>query len=91
MNTLYDRDFVASIRESAELLRAGVLRAVYHGSRSLRGLQELAHSYEALGDDTTRVMNRIKALYRGRGIDGPAPAVTARAGKMLVHVAILAA
>jgi transposase len=56
-------------RKLAELLRAGLLRAVYHGSRSMRGLQELAHSYEALRDDTTRVMNRIKALYRGRGID----------------------
>lgn len=56
-------------RKLAELLRAGMLRAVYHGSRSLRGLQELAHSYEALVKDTTRVMNRIKAFYRSRGID----------------------
>ena len=56
-------------RKLAELLRAGMLRAVYHGSRSLRSLQELAHSYEVLRDDTTRVMNRIKAFYRGRGID----------------------
>jgi transposase len=53
----------------AELLRLGSLQAVYHGSRSMRPLQELAHGYEALRDDTTRVMNRIKALYRGRGID----------------------
>ncbi|MGD1158063.1 MAG: transposase [Terriglobia bacterium] len=53
----------------AELLRAGLLRPVYHGSRSVRPLQELAHSYQALVSDTTRVMNRIKALYRGRGID----------------------
>jgi transposase len=58
-------------RKLAELLRAGLLRPVYHGSRSLRGLQELAHSYEALRQDVTRVMNRIKALYRGRGIDCP--------------------
>jgi len=56
-------------RKLAELLRAGMLRAVYHSSRSLRSLQELAHSYEVLRDDTTRVMNRIKAFYRGRGID----------------------
>ena len=55
-------------RKLAELLRAGMLRAVYHGSRSMRSLQELAHCYEVLRDDTTRVMNRIKALYRGRGI-----------------------
>lgn len=56
-------------RKLAELLRLGSLQAVYHGSRSMRPLQELAHAYEALRDDTTRVMNRIKALYRGRGID----------------------
>ncbi|MGD0460705.1 MAG: transposase [Terriglobia bacterium] len=56
-------------RKLAELLRAGMLRAVYHGSRSLRSLQELACSYEALVQDTTRVMNRIKAFYRSRGID----------------------
>ena len=56
-------------RKLAELLRLGSLHAVYHGSRSMRPLQELAHGYAALRDDTTRVMNRIKALYRGRGID----------------------
>ena len=56
-------------RKLAELLRAGMLRAVYHGNRSLRPLQELAQAYKALRDDTTRVMNRLKALYRGRGID----------------------
>jgi transposase len=56
-------------RKLAELLRAGMLRAVYHGSRSLRSLQELAHSYAVLVEDTTRVMNRIKAFYRSRGID----------------------
>jgi len=56
-------------RKLAELLRLGSLHAVYHGSRTMRPLQELAHAYEALRDDTTRVMNRIKALYRGRGID----------------------
>lgn len=56
-------------RKLANLLRTGMLRAVYHGSRSLRNLQELAHCYLALVQDTTRVMNRIKAFYRSRGID----------------------
>ena len=56
-------------RKLADLLRTGMLRPVYHGSRSLRPLQELAHSYEALVEDTTRAMNRIKALYHSRGID----------------------
>ena len=53
----------------ADLLRTGMLRPVYHGNRSLRNLRELAHAYEALVQDTTRVMNRIKAYYRSYGID----------------------
>jgi len=52
----------------AELLRGGHVKAVYHGSSGMRTLKELVHNYDALVDDTTRVMNRIKAIYRGRGI-----------------------
>jgi transposase len=52
----------------AELLRGGHVKAVYHGSPGMRTLKELTHSYDALVDDTTRVMNRIKAVYRGQGI-----------------------
>ena len=65
-------------RKLAELLRAGMLRAVYHGSRSMRPLQELAHSYAALVEDTTRVMNRIEAFYRSRGIKCAGRGVYAR-------------
>jgi transposase len=52
----------------AELLRLNALRPVYHGQDSLRTLKELSRSYLALVQDSTRVMNRIKALYRSRGI-----------------------
>lgn len=52
----------------ADLLRLNALRAVYHGQRSLRTLQELSRSYLTLVQDATRVMNRLKALYRSRGI-----------------------
>jgi transposase len=52
----------------AELLRGGHLKAVYHGSSSLRLLKELVHNYDALVGDPTRVMNRIKALFRSRAI-----------------------
>ena len=34
----------------------------------MRLLKELVHSYDALVSDTTRVMNRVKAIYRGRAI-----------------------
>ena len=52
----------------AELLRLNALRPVYHGQQSLRSLKELSRSYLSLVQDSTRVMNRIKALYRSRGI-----------------------
>jgi transposase len=55
-------------RKLAELLRAGLLRPVYHGENGLRTLRELARSYETISRDLQRVMNRLKALYRSWGI-----------------------
>jgi hypothetical protein len=46
-------------RKLAELLRSGMLRAVYHGENGLRTLRELARSYEAISKDLRRVMNRV--------------------------------
>lgn len=53
----------------ADLRRAGLLKAVYHGEHGTRALKELAHSYESLVSDNIRVMNRLKAIYRGRAIE----------------------
>jgi len=58
-------------RKLAELLRAGMLRSVYHGHNGTRKLKELVGAYESLSVDTTRTMARIKAIYRGRGIRTP--------------------
>src|SRR5262250_1606030 len=58
-------------RKLAELLRAGLLRAVYHGHETTRKLKELVRAYETLSVDTMRTMFRIKAIYRGRGIRTP--------------------
>src|SRR5712664_2528513 len=55
-------------RKLAELLRNGSLSAVYHGENGLRTLQELARSYLAVTQDLTRVMNRLKAVYRSWAI-----------------------
>lgn len=55
-------------RKLAQLLRAGLLSAVYHGQHGTRDLKELVRSYEYLVEDSTRVMNRIKALFRSRAI-----------------------
>jgi len=55
-------------RKLAELLRHGSLRAVDHSDHGVRMLKELVRNYECLVQDTTRVMNRLKAIYRGRAI-----------------------
>jgi hypothetical protein len=55
-------------RKLAELLRAGLLRPVYHGENGVRTLRELARSYQTISKDLRRVMNRLKAIYRGWGI-----------------------
>jgi transposase len=52
-------------------LRTGELRAVYHGSPHRATLRELARTYRNLVEDSTRVMSRLKALFRGRGIRTP--------------------
>src|SRR5260370_22294310 len=56
------------VRKMADLLRTGLLSAVYHGENGLRTLQELARSYLAVTQDLTRVMNRLKAVYRSWAI-----------------------
>ncbi len=55
-------------RKLADLLRAGLLSPVYHGDATGRTLKELARSYLTITRDLTRVMGRIKALYRSWGI-----------------------
>jgi transposase len=55
-------------RKLAELLRGNFLKAVYHGETGTRTLKELTRSYMAISKDVARVMNRLKALYRARGI-----------------------
>jgi Transposase len=55
-------------RKLAELLRTNQLKSVYHGEHGIRALKELGQSYVTLTKDVTRVMNRIKALYRSWAI-----------------------
>jgi transposase len=54
--------------ELSELLRLGALRGVYHGSPRHATLRELTRAYRNVVDDATRVMQRLKALFRARGI-----------------------
>lgn len=59
---------VIDVKKLSHLFRAGLLRPVYHGDHGTRALKELAQGYESLVLDRTRVKNRLKAIYRGRGI-----------------------
>jgi len=55
-------------RKLAELLRAGMLSPVYHGETSALEVQQMARSYTQLTEDTTRVMARLKAVFRGQAV-----------------------
>lgn len=56
------------VAKLSELLYLKRLRAIYHGDHGTRALKELAHNYDALVKDSTRIKNRLKAIFRGRGI-----------------------
>jgi transposase len=55
-------------RKLAELLRADLLSPVYHGETSSLELQHVTRSYTLLTEDTTRVMGRLKAVFRGQAV-----------------------
>jgi len=55
-------------RKLAELLHHNQLRSVYHGDHGLRTLKELVRSYLTITQDLSRVMTRVKAIYRSWAI-----------------------
>lgn len=59
----------------SERLRLGTLKPVFHGMTNVLTLKELVRSYNNLVEDTTRVMLRIKALFRARAISTTGTAV----------------
>ncbi len=59
----------------SELLRTGSPKTSYHGSRSMLTLKELVQNYNNIVEDSTRVMLRIKALFRARAIPTPGTSV----------------
>ena len=54
-------------RKLAELLRSNLLRSVYHEQTCVRTVKDLARSYLTT-KDLTRVMTRLKAIYRSSAI-----------------------
>ncbi len=59
----------------SEMLRVGSVKSVYHGASSVLTLKELVRCYTNLVEDSTRVMLRIKALFRARAILTPGTSV----------------
>ena len=70
-------DFKDADSLSDRLLK-GDLRPVYHGSSDRLLLQELTRTYCNVRDDATRVMLRLKALFRARAIRARGQVVFAR-------------
>lgn len=59
----------------SERLRVGDLKPVFHGAPEILTLKELVRNYHNLVEDSTRVMLRIKAIYRARAIATPGVSV----------------
>src|ERR1051325_6696767 len=59
----------------SEQLRLGALKPVFHGAPEILTLKELVRCYTALVEDSTRVMLRIKAIFRARAIPTPGVSV----------------
>src|SRR2546422_2347659 len=55
-------------RKLANLLRLNDLEPVYHGETGVRMLRELARSYLTIVKDVSRMMSRLKAIYRSWAI-----------------------
>jgi transposase len=55
-------------RKLSDLLYMNKLNAVHHGDHGLRTLKELGRSYLTMTRDQSRVMSRIKAIYRSWAI-----------------------
>lgn len=70
-----NKNDVADADELSEQLRRGGLRAVYHGDTHGVRLKEMTRAYQNLVEDATRVMLRLKALFRARGIKTPGQGV----------------
>jgi len=65
-------------RKLSDLLYMNKLNVVYHGDHGLRTLKELGRSYLTMTRDQSRVMSRIKAIYRSWAIPCSGKQVYAR-------------
>lgn len=73
-----NKNDVLDADQLSEDLWQGRVREVYHGGAGLQTLNELVRNYTTLVNDAIRVMQRIKAMYRGRAIGVKGTAVYRR-------------
>lgn len=55
----------------SRLLLSGDVRAVYHGRPDRLPLREITRAYVNVVEDSTRIMQRLKSLFRARAIRAP--------------------
>src|SRR2546427_8303747 len=65
---MFSLDPVLESRYVVRKTRLNKLSSVYHGETGVRMLRELARSYLTIVKDLTRVMCRLKAVYRSWAI-----------------------
>ena len=65
----------------AHFLRMGSVKSVYTGDDEQRQLKEVCRASENLVEDTTRNQNRLKAIFRSRGIDCSGHAISRADGR----------
>ena len=55
-------------RNLSRLAHAKLLSRVWHGGKELQALKEAVRAYQNLTEQSTRLKNQIRAVFRGRGI-----------------------
>lgn len=55
-------------RKLSELVYLGRLKAVYHGEHGAKDLKDIVKAHGEVVRDTIRVKNRVKSLFRSRGV-----------------------
>jgi transposase len=64
-----DKDDIRDAFALADALRMGAVTPVYKEHKGLSRLKSIVDIYDATSIDTVRIQNRIKALFRSRGVD----------------------
>ena len=65
------KDDKVDAHDLCRFLRTGLLTPVYHGGRGIRDLKQHVFSRDRLVQDATRTKNRLKSIYRARGLQQP--------------------